>query len=1271
MNNKPTVVILFLILLGTCAYAQIQEPFAPRFSQSLNGDMTIIANNLVSQSATGDYNGTGDNHNFGNLVYVDIDSDPSTFNSSNAVFQNPTNNGACISVFRAFLYWAAADTEQHGGGDNQPNWNFDDVKIMLPGQTTYTTVTADDVIFRGRTTHFSNDPYICVKDITAEVLALPDKYGTYQVANVEASVGSVAHDGLVGNTAGWQIVFVYESQSLPAKNITVFDGYAHVTGQVNDFDINFSGFQTTPAGQVNANLVLGALEGDRMLSGDRLQILDASNNFVNISAPQRSANNFFNSRITVGNTDFTNRTPASTNTLGFDAASFALNNPGNSIITNNQTTATLRLTSNQEIYGLYLLGLAVEVYSPNLDPMVITQTAGTNPANPGDIVGFNFNIENTGNDDAINVELATTIPPQVTLLPITNLPPGVTYTYDIGTGALVFYVADGILDIGAPPLDIAFEMQINDECYFLEDNCDLSFGLQFTATYNGAQNPDQVITLSTADPASCEAIPYAVNINQPVVNWLTPAGALDVTLNCDDTSGLGQAQTLEPEPDKCTFILNKTSGPFVPGNCPGTGTYTNTWNFTDACGVTIADYVQVIAIVDNTPPTATNPAPVNIVCTANIPAPDINVVTDEADNCSTPVVAFVSDVSDNQTCPETITRTYSVTDACGNSINVTQAIIISDTILPTASNPAPISVQCVDDVPAPDVNVVTDEADNCSVPTVAFVSEISDNQSCPETITRTYSVTDQCGNSINVSQLITVHDTTPPTASDPAPVNVQCTAEVPAPDIGVVTDATDNCSVPTVAFVSDVTDNQSCAETITRTYSVTDACNNTTLVTQQIIILDTTPPTASNPETLYAECGEGVPNPDVNVVTDEADNCGAPVVAFVSEVSDNQSCPETLTRTYSVTDSCGNSITVSQLIIISDTEAPTASNPPTVNVQCLEDVPAPDSSVVTDASDNCSVPEVVFISDELAGEGCPLTISRTYRVTDRCDNFTDVVQTIVVNDNIPPEVITEFDPVIRINCDEVPDIPDLEFTDNCSTDLQVDYTEEISVFDDYTYTIFRFWAVADACNNESVFTQAVEMRSAGETGNESTRMCVTDDPVDLTVFITNTDQLGGAWESENLELLDGSVFDPENAGAGTYEFTYSYTENNCSWRTVIEVVVDTRCVSTSCIESRDDVTITKLLTPNGDGYNDFFEVKYEMVLERGMQCDISIDLEVYNRWGKKVFERENYENDWNGNSPSGSVGASTILPSGTYYYVVTLNESGLRPINGFILLGSE
>src|SRR6187397_2022570 len=96
-----------------------------------------------------------------------------------------------------------------------------------------------------------------------------------------------------------------------------------------------------------------------------------------------------------------------------------------------------------------------------------------------------------------------------------------------------------------------------------------------------------------------------------------------------------------------------------------------------------------------------------------------------------------------------ITRTYSVTDACGNSINVTQTITVKDDILPTASNPAPLTVQCIANVPAADITVVTDEADNCSTPVVAFVGDASSG-TCPMIITRTYSISDDYAYSINL-----------------------------------------------------------------------------------------------------------------------------------------------------------------------------------------------------------------------------------------------------------------------------------------------------------------------------------------------------------------------------------------------------------------------------------------------------------------------------------------------------------------------------------------
>ncbi|SNZ02007.1 proprotein convertase P-domain-containing protein [Flagellimonas pacifica] len=80
-----------------------------------------------------------------------------------------------------------------------------------------------------------------------------------------------------------------------------------------------------------------------------------------------------------------------------------------------------------------------------------------------------------------------------------------------------------------------------------------------------------------------------------------------------------------------------------------------------------------------------------------------------------------------------------------------------DNIAPTASNPAPITVYCSSDVPSSDITVVTDEADNCTVnPTVTFIGDSSDGGSNPEIITRTYRVTDDAGNTVDVTQTITV-----------------------------------------------------------------------------------------------------------------------------------------------------------------------------------------------------------------------------------------------------------------------------------------------------------------------------------------------------------------------------------------------------------------------------------------------------------------------------------------------------------------------------------
>lgn len=81
--------------------------------------------------------------------------------------------------------------------------------------------------------------------------------------------------------------------------------------------------------------------------------------------------------------------------------------------------------------------------------------------------------------------------------------------------------------------------------------------------------------------------------------------------------------------------------------------------------------------------------------------------------------------------------------------------------------------------------------------------------------------------------------------------------------------------------------------------------------------------------------------------------------------------------------------------------------------------------------------------------------------------------------------------------------------------------------------------------------------------------------------------------------------------------------------------------------------IPNAFTPNGDGLNDYFEI-------RGLESFPAHRLTVFNRWGNEIYRSNNYQNDWNG----------TNLSEGTYYYVLELRLHTGHPqtFKGFITL---
>uniref|UniRef100_UPI00351AE571 PKD domain-containing protein n=1 Tax=Tamlana flava TaxID=3158572 RepID=UPI00351AE571 len=484
--------------------------------------------------------------------------------------------------------------------------------------------------------------------------------------------------------------------------------------------------------------------------------------------------------------------------------------------------------------------------------------------------------------------------------------------------------------------------------------------------------------------------------------------------------------------------------------------------------------VEIPSFDSNFPPEIYAPPSSNIMgCSiADIPllpfrSSTVNITETEFNNAGGNIVLFNNLVSltytdvMSGTCPITITRTFTVVDSCNKSENATQTIEINDTELPTASNPNPINVQCALDIPAPNTNVVNNASDNCVTPAISWVSDVSDNKSCPETIIRTYRVSDDCGNSINVAQTIIINDDIAPTATNPEPIVVQCIEEVPSADINVITDEMDNCGIPQVSWVSDNTDDNSCPITITRTYSVTDSCDNSILLEQIITVDDTTPPAfvEALPADATVEC-DAVPTAETLTATD---NCGTATVTF-NEVRTDGDCPSSysLARTWTATDECGLETVHTQTITVQDTTAPTFAEalPADATVECDA---VPTAETLT-ASDNCGTATVTFNEVRTDGD-CPssYSLARTWTATDECGLETVHTQTITVQDTTAPTFVEALPADATVECDAVPTAGTLTATDNCGT-ATVTFNEVRTDGDcPSSYSLARTWTATDEC----------------------------------------------------------------------------------------------------------------------------------------------------------------------------------------------------------------
>ena len=94
---------------------------------------------------------------------------------------------------------------------------------------------------------------------------------------------------------------------------------------------------------------------------------------------------------------------------------------------------------------------------------------------------------------------------------------------------------------------------------------------------------------------------------------------------------------------------------------------------------------------------------------------------------------------------------------------------------------------------------------------------------------------------------------------------------------------------------------------------------------------------------------------------------------------------------------------------------------------------------------------------------------------------------------------------------------------------------------------------------------------------------------------------------------------------------------------------DYEVITFGSIKTSSELVVYNLISPNNDGRNDVFVIEGITLFDNKVS--------IFNRWGNKVFETKNYQNDWNGVANTGRIfGNNEALPVGTYFYTVDLPQ---------------
>lgn len=172
-------------------------------------------------------------------------------------------------------------------------------------------------------------------------------------------------------------------------------------------------------------------------------------------------------------------------------------------------------------------------------------------------------------------------------------------------------------------------------------------------------------------------------------------------------------------------------------------------------------------------------------------------------------------------------------------------------------------------------------------------------------------------------------------------------------------------------------------------------------------------------------------------------------------------------------------------------------------------------------------------------------------------------------------------------------------------------------------------------------------------------------PCEDTVFV-NVNFTGTGADSLVWNMGDGTVIIDDTTVSyyyitpGVYVVELTAYDNVCNH---VETITQTIVVDEGGVEG--EMVVPNVFTPNGDDNNDEFKLFFASApLANTESYFESYSMEIYNRWGKKIFESETSNSPWNGTIKG------KPADDGVYFYIIKYEQKclgeGLQTATGHV-----